>query len=255
MEKVLLVGEEVSGAQTLKLQLTTNFRVQYINFLDCDEIKLFKPDFVIIYSEAATKENLIKLKKRLLNDNFFTVPMFCIAIPKEAELVKTVFCDKDVVIIERNPFDAKSFIEMLKKLDEDSKPEATEKVVENEVNKADKKRILVVDDDPVVLQTVKALMDEEFDIVLASSGKDALIYLAKNDCDIVLLDYMMPEFDGRETLEMIRNNPKTKNLPVFFLSGISDKEKIKLTLKLNPQGYILKPASKLDIYEKIEKYM
>lgn len=274
MKKILLIGEDLQSVQTIKLQLSTHYRVQNVNFMECEEIRFFLPDLIIVYSEAASKENLLRLKKRLINENLYHLPVIDIAIPKEYELFESIFSDKPITIIQRVPFEIKYLLETINNILSDENANsldggnfrnrtaveaATQEVlnrsIEEDEDEMMKKTILVVDDDPVVLDTIKMLMEDDFNVVLVKSGRDALLYLINNKCDLVLLDYMMPDFDGKQTLEMIRGNSKTRNLPVFFLSGISDKEKIKQTIKLNPQGYILKPASKLDIYEKISKYL
>lgn len=58
---------------------------------------------------------------------------------------------------------------------------------------------------------------------------------------MVLLDYEMPAENGAAVLEKIRSNEKTKDLPVVFLTGVTEKNKIREVLTLKPQGYLLKP--------------
>ena len=60
--------------------------------------------------------------------------------------------------------------------------------------------------------------------------------------------------NGKETLEVIRNDEELKDLPVFFLTGVSDTNKISECLKLDPIGYILKPIGKFSLLAKIRAY-
>ena len=76
-------------------------------------------------------------------------------------------------------------------------------------------------------------------------------FMSKKHTDLVLVDYEMPEMRGPEVLEQIRSNRDTKNIPVIFLTGIADRDKIQQALALNPQGYILKPTDKKTLREKI----
>lgn len=105
----------------------------------------------------------------------------------------------------------------------------------------EKKHILVVDDDSSVLKLVKGYLGNQYNVATAISGKVAMKFLEKKETDLILLDYEMPEENGAQVLKKIRSNGKTKNLPVVFLTGVTDRERIQNVLELNPQGYLLKP--------------
>ncbi len=104
-----------------------------------------------------------------------------------------------------------------------------------------KKHILVVDDDSSVLKLLKGYLAERYDVATAISGKIALKFLESKKTDMVLLDYEMPMENGAEVLAKIRGNQATANLPVVFLTGVTDKKKILEVLALKPQGYLTKP--------------
>jgi CheY-like chemotaxis protein len=89
---------------------------------------------------------------------------------------------------------------------------------------------------------------------MANSGIQALTWLAKNHADLVLLDYMMPVASGPEILEMIRSEEFSRDIPVIFLTGKSDKESVKTVMKLNPQGYLLKSISKEVLRNELDKF-
>ena len=61
----------------------------------------------------------------------------------------------------------------------------------------------------------------------------------------------MPVCDGKQTLEMIRDLKDMQDIPVIFLTGVADKEVVRECLKLNPQGYILKPVAKDKLLDKL----
>ena len=73
--------------------------------------------------------------------------------------------------------------------------------------------------------------------------------------DVILLDYEMPMCDGKMTLQMIRELEEAKDIPVVFLTGVSEKEHIKAVLGLHPAGYLLKPASAEVIFETLNKIL
>lgn len=104
-----------------------------------------------------------------------------------------------------------------------------------------RKHILVVDDDSRVLRLVKEYLAKRYDVATAINGKVALKFLETKETDLVLLDYEMPDENGASVLEKLRASEKTKDLPVIFLTGVTDKKKIREVLALRPQGYLLKP--------------
>ncbi len=91
-------------------------------------------------------------------------------------------------------------------------------------------------------------------VSLADSGKQAMETLAKNRPDLILLDYEMPETSGPQVLKMIKDDPNTADIPVIFLTGMSDKENIMKVLSLKPAGYLLKSIKKTDLRENIAAY-
>lgn len=113
------------------------------------------------------------------------------------------------------------------------------------------KRILVVDDDPRMLKVIKRHLDDRYDVATAVNGKVALKYLQTKTADLILLDYEMPIQNGPEVLSELRANPKTENIPVVFLTGINDREKIRTALSMRPQGYLLKPIERIKLLETI----
>ena len=65
--------------------------------------------------------------------------------------------------------------------------------------------------------------------------------------DLILLDYEMPVVDGPQVLQMLRQDPATKDIPVVFLTGIGTKEAVSRVMALKPDGYILKSTTRADI--------
>ena len=109
-----------------------------------------------------------------------------------------------------------------------------------------RKHVLVIDDDSGMLKVIKEHLKEDYDVATAISGKLARKFLEKKKTDLILLDYMMPGEDGPAVLKTFRENPVTKNLPVVFLTGMTDRGKIIELLRSDdrPQGYIVKPVEK-----------
>ncbi len=120
------------------------------------------------------------------------------------------------------------------------KEEAIEAAKEAEGER--RKHILVIDDDSSILKLLKGYLAERYDVATAISGKVAMKFLETKETDLVLLDYEMPVENGSVVFGKIRSMEKTKDLPVVFLTGVTEKSKITEVLSMKPQGYLLKPV-------------
>jgi signal transduction histidine kinase len=102
-------------------------------------------------------------------------------------------------------------------------------------------KILAIDDTPSNLQTLGAALDEEFEMQIASSGAIGLSLAAQSPPDLILLDVMMPQMDGYETLRRLKADPALRTIPVIFLTALSDSESESTGLQLGAADYITKP--------------
>lgn len=143
------------------------------------------------------------------------------------------------------PASAKSFRERI--------TEAMEANTAQEASASQRKHILVVDDDPLMLKMLKEQLREDYDVATAVSGKIAMKFLERKRTNLILLDYEMPGENGPEVLEKLRANDATKDIPVIFLTGVSEREKIQEALALKPQSYLLKPVDHEKLINAITK--
>ena len=113
-------------------------------------------------------------------------------------------------------------------------------------------KILIVDDNPKYLS--EALPMFGYTVEVVTNGVDALKVLKKdnNNINLVLLDVMMPQMDGWETLKAIRSNPDTKYLPVIMITAVSEEHKIVSGLKYGADDYIVKPFVLPNLLARIE---
>jgi CheY-like chemotaxis protein len=104
------------------------------------------------------------------------------------------------------------------------------------------KKILVVDDEPDFLEVIRVRLEaNNYRVVTAVNGKEAMAKLKKEKPDAVLLDILMPKVDGLETLKKIRK--QDENLPVFIITAFSNEERFKLARKFKASGFIRKTSS------------
>lgn len=111
----------------------------------------------------------------------------------------------------------------------------------------EKKRILIVDDDPSYAGMVREWIKDTYQADIVTAGMQAIKFLLKRPVDLILLDYEMPVVDGPQVLQMLKQEPQTAHIPVIFLTGIGTKEAVQRVMALKPEGYILKSASRDDL--------
>lgn len=100
---------------------------------------------------------------------------------------------------------------------------------------------MIVDDSAVNLQVARTALSESYSIIPATSGATALKLLEKTLPALILLDIEMPDMDGFETIKILKSNAVTKDIPVIFLTGISDGAKEFEGFSYGAVDYIIKP--------------
>ncbi|MHA7060043.1 response regulator transcription factor [Aquimarina sp. M1] len=106
------------------------------------------------------------------------------------------------------------------------------------------KKILIVDDEPNIVMSLEYTFKKlNFEVFIARDGCEAIQILETQIPDVVLLDIMMPNVDGYQTIQYIRKNPKTENIKVVFLSAKNKAADIEKGLEMGADRYLLKPFS------------
>jgi len=115
-----------------------------------------------------------------------------------------------------------------------------------------KQKILAIDDEPDVLALLKLLFESNgYDAVTAPNGTEGLIRAHVEHPDLILLDIMMEEMDGWETLERLKLDESSRDIPVVILSARAEpKDKVR-ALREGAVDYIVKPFSVRDSMDKI----
>ncbi len=119
-----------------------------------------------------------------------------------------------------------------------------------------KERILVVDDIAQNISVVNEILKSYYKIMAAVSGEKALaIAQSDNPPDLILLDIMMPEMDGYEVCRSLKSDPKTRDIPIIFLSALDDtKDKVK-GLDLGAVDYVSKPFQPEEVIARVNTHL
>ncbi|MBO0340591.1 MAG: response regulator [Bacteroidota bacterium] len=115
------------------------------------------------------------------------------------------------------------------------------------------KKILIVDDEPNIVMSLEyAFKKKDFEVFIARDGTEALEISDRERPDLILLDIMMPEMDGYETLKRVRDNKELSHTKVVFLSAKSKEKDVKKGLKMGADSYMTKPFSIKKVISDIE---
>ena len=106
-----------------------------------------------------------------------------------------------------------------------------------------KNTLLLVDDEKSNLKLLTHILGQEYTIYTATNGANAVEKAGEYVPDLILLDILMPEMDGYETLFQLKNCAKTQKIPVIFITGLSSSEDEEKGLSLDAADYISKPFS------------
>ena len=255
MRKALIVGELNPVLMNINQCLINEFETQMCE-ADLETIqkmrKLLQPDLLVISQQGIDgKEDVLILD--MLKEKMPKMPIvFIETVTAKNHLSEYERVFPNFVLLKRPIVKSKLINTCYKVIGEDEK--FAEKATKaGDKKDAVKKRVMVIDDNPLLLRNMKHLLEKRYQVFIATSGEKALEFIPKKKPDIILLDYEMPGMDGRETFMKIKENPETRNIPVLFLTGISDKAHIYAALELEPAGYILKPAAEEKLFSQIEQ--
>lgn len=257
LKKEILVFGEVSykilsGLNGISDKYTA--RKSTIGTENLDEtLEGYPPGVIVLFVEKLNTGDIVTIKKAFDKLNYQTIDIICVGSIQECNFVQRTFYEYKVYdhVL---PFSISRLSKLIVRLlEHKSQNEENESVFEKYVQESNKKHILVVDDDVKVLRLISGYLSDDYKVAVVNSGAAAIAYLGKKKPDLILLDYLMPICDGKQTLQMIRDLKDMKDIPIIFLTGVSDKEIVTQCLKLNPQGYILKPVAKEKLLDKLNE--
>jgi DNA-binding response OmpR family regulator len=116
--------------------------------------------------------------------------------------------------------------------------------------------VLVVDDDPVIVQLLRVNFElEGYQVETAGNGEEALASVKKHRPDIVLSDIMMPKMDGLALVKELQADTSTKDLPVILLSAKAQSADVTRGLELGAADYVTKPFDPLELIDRVTEVL
>jgi two-component system sensor histidine kinase/response regulator len=116
-------------------------------------------------------------------------------------------------------------------------------------------KLLVIDDD-IISQTLlrSTLTHAGYSVIVASNGEDGIQMAAAQQPNLIVLDIMMPGIDGGEVAIILKNDPKTKDIPIIFLSSLITEKVKKTNDKKESIVYLPKPYNKDELLNEVKNY-
>ncbi len=200
-----------------------------------------RPDIYLMYLDGAAvdRDLCVYLNDRIDEDE---IDLCVIGKYEELDSFYSMIPEERLSLVCKRPVNIKELGEKL------------QSVMEAGEHRSDKKRILVVDDDGTMLRAIKSWLSGKYKVFMVNSGMAAITFLAKNDVDLILLDYEMPVTSGPQVLEMLKSDQTTSEIPVMFLTNKSDRKSIMKVIALKPAKYLLKTMKPFELVAAIDEF-
>ncbi|MCH5204199.1 MAG: response regulator [Oscillospiraceae bacterium] len=256
----------VNGSNLAIVKDFLNYRANYFDCLSTTDsptdlekhFKLFMPHALICFVDRiydGLMENMIEIKN---SPEYNSAPIIFITKEEVSQELEANF-DKSVVdLILLRPITTDNIIlqimnyldaEVIKrsmtlegeKISVEDMPAPPPPVPEKPAEPDRKKHVLVVDDDRNVLKMLKTALEEKYEVTATLNGLLVEKILSSKPVDLIVLDYEMPIMTGAEVYRKIKDNAEYSTIPICFLTGVSDRNKVMEIMSLRPDSYLLKP--------------
>ena len=116
------------------------------------------------------------------------------------------------------------------------------------------KSVLIIDDDPALLKTIKPLLlSSGYSVLTATTGERGLQIAQSQNPDIIVLDVILPGIKGREVCAQLKEDPQTEKIPVIFLTAKDSPDDVRAEIEAGGISHITKPLSSQKLLEEIRK--
>lgn len=116
-------------------------------------------------------------------------------------------------------------------------------------------RILVVDDEPLIIRMLHEVLKPRYELQMASSGEEALVLASSDSPELILLDIGLPDLDGYEVCRRLRANESTRDVPVIFLTNHDTRKEVVRGFEAGGTDYVLKPFGVIELMARIDTHL
>jgi len=124
------------------------------------------------------------------------------------------------------------------------------------LNSGERHKILITDDDPVIIELLQVNLEfEGYDVITAADGLEAVERASRDAPDLVILDIMMPRMDGWTARAEMLKDPRTAEIPVIFLSARAQQADLRKGYESGVAAYVTKPFEPVELLDLIEQIL
>jgi two-component system cell cycle response regulator len=254
-QKILIIEDNPTNLKLIRSLLGIG-KYEVIEAMDADTgiqyAQQHRPDLILMDVQLPGMDGLSatrKLKKEPALKDIPVVAITAHAMQGDDKKALEAGCAGYI----SKPLDTRKFLERIAQFL--LKDNCTEKTFERDIP-GYRKRVLIVDDEPVNIKVLTAkLASDEYEVIPAYSGKEALEKAADTPPEVILLDIMMPEMDGYEVTRRLKEDPKTSHIPVIILTALNEtKDKLK-ALDAGAEEFISKPVNSTELIARIKSML
>lgn len=255
MKPVILIIEDNQMNMKLFRSLLTKADYQIVEAYDAETgiemARTHLPDLILMDIQLPNMDGLQAtqiIKQDATLNHIPVVALTSHAMLGDDQKAKDAGCDGYIT----KPINTRSFLSEISPYLKDKSQ--LQPVKENPSNY--KPRILIVDDEPNNVKLISAMLYKEpFEIVTAYDGKTALEIINNNKIDLILLDIMMPEIDGYQVTQSVKENINTKDIPIILVTALQGGEDKKRGLNAGADEFITKPVNRVEIIARIKSML
>lgn len=256
MAPVILIIEDNEMNMKLLKSIINKAQCQVIEATDAESgillTKIHKPDLILMDIQLPDMDGLQATRIIKKDPDLNHIPIVALtshAMIGDDNKAKAAGCDGYIT----KPINTRTFMNeifyFIKSKDEQD--------IEPKKQEIDyKPRILVVDDEPNNVKLISAMLfKEHFDIITAYDGKAALDIVNSRKIDLILMDIMMPEIDGYQVTQLVKQNPQTKDIPIILVTALQSEHDKKLGFDAGADEFLTKPINKIEIIARIRSML
>lgn len=118
-----------------------------------------------------------------------------------------------------------------------------------------KPKILVVDDEPMNVEIFEGYLSNDYDVVKAYNGDEALLKVGTTNPDLILLDIMMPGKNGFEVCRILKENPRTMAIPIIIVTALKEKEDRIKAIEAGADDFLSKPIDIIEVTARVKSLL
>lgn len=118
-----------------------------------------------------------------------------------------------------------------------------------------KSKILCIDDEPINLQALHLILKDKYDVIVTTNGSEAISIIQKQRPDIILMDILMPNINGYEILEIIKNDVYMSGIPVIFITSLDSVLDEEEALKKGAVDFLTKPVNRAVVLARVKNHL